>query len=91
VIKVCQAVGKCFLEDPLAEEKDTIWQARWFVKKHPTGAYQDLEAYLKERNAFIPPQTLKEVVSNALSFLEERSRGPIRQQEYKKILALLSK
>jgi len=88
---VCQTTGKCLLEDPLAKQKDAIWEVRWFVKAHPTGTYTELEEHLRGKGVLIPPQTLREIFNNALRFLEH-SGGPISQEEdYKKILALLPK
>ncbi|RLC61318.1 MAG: hypothetical protein DRI48_10890 [Chloroflexi bacterium] len=88
---MCQQIGKCFVEDPFAKEKDTIWEARWFVKNHPSGSYEELMEHLKSRRAFIDPTVLKEIVSNGLRSLEQEKHATVdpRQEYYKKILSLL--
>jgi hypothetical protein len=89
VNKMCQTIGKCFIEDPLAKIKDAIWESRRFVEMNPDADFQKLEAHLKARGALIPLATLKAVITDALTYLKKEGRGPARQQAYQKILALL--
>jgi hypothetical protein len=85
---MCQTVGKCFIEDPLAKRKDAIWEARRFVETKPEGSYSDFDAYLQSKGILPPYDVLKADIGEALTFLKTRDRGPERQQAFEKILSL---